>query len=135
MELWLSPTQQKAYQYILDLERFITKQQTLISFTPHYVLHSQASRKQYIGCFSSGRFCPPELEYEGKVEGATIVGEALRQIIIANKDISQWFRYASYYYQNCLRKAGENLWQQQNSQLCSEAAMMSSDINTTSITQ
>lgn len=74
MEIWLSPTQEKAYQYILDMQLFIQNQPEKISFAPHFVLHSQSNRKQYIGCYSSGRFCPPELEYEGKSEGSNIMG-------------------------------------------------------------
>jgi hypothetical protein len=111
MELWLSPTQSDAYAYILELWKFITKQTELIQFYPMFVLHSQTDKKQYIGCYSSGRFCPPELEFEGKMEGSKVVGEALRQIIIVNKMMHKWFDYASLYYTRCLKgKNAEELW-------------------------
>jgi len=35
---------------------------------------------------------------EGKPEGAKVVGEALRQIIIADRGSHKWFDYASNFY-------------------------------------
>jgi hypothetical protein len=77
---------------------FVTSQARDIYFQPRFVLHSQEQRRQYVGCLSSGRFCPVEVEFEGKTEGINIVKESLRQIIIAEKSMSAWFKYAHYYY-------------------------------------
>lgn len=70
------------------------------------MLHSQQSRAtQYLGCLSSGRYCPPELEFEGTPAGGKIVGEALRQVIIARGDIGKWYAYAGLYVDKCLGQA------------------------------
>jgi hypothetical protein len=58
LELWLSPVDAAAYEFILSLEDFITGQPEVVGFTPHYVLQSQRESKIYIGCLSSGRYCP-----------------------------------------------------------------------------
>lgn len=119
IQLWLSPTQDTAYQYILNFKNFIKNQSDKVAFKPRFVLHSQTNRKQYIGCYSSGKYCPPDLEFEGKPEGSKIVGQSLRQLIIAANDQSKWFDYVNYFSQKCLRTWSLNLWLQQNSELCS----------------
>ena len=55
------------------MQDFLAKQEEIVSFTPHYVLQSQRESKNYIGCLSSGRYCPSEIEYEGRYEGKNIV--------------------------------------------------------------
>ncbi len=49
------------------MKDFIVNQPQIVSFSPHYVLQSQKERKNYVGCLSNGRYCPIEIEYEGKI--------------------------------------------------------------------
>lgn len=66
VQVWFSPTERQSYLFLLDIKSFIQRQSDVVSFTPHYVLQSQRESKNYIGCLSSGRYCPTEIEYEGK---------------------------------------------------------------------
>lgn len=58
VELWFSPTEASSYEFLLKMKDFLTGQPDVLSFTPHYVLQSQRETKNYIGCLSSGRYCP-----------------------------------------------------------------------------
>jgi hypothetical protein len=73
LELWFSPTEKQSYEFLFEMQDFLAKQEEIVSFTPHYVLQSQRESKNYIGCLSSGRYCPSEIEYEGRYEGKNIV--------------------------------------------------------------
>lgn len=84
------------------MQQFLSEDTDIVKFTPHYVLQSQRESKNYIGCLSSGRYCPSEIEYEGRYEGKNIVEESLRQIIIWDLDHNKWWKYVSYFYSNCL---------------------------------
>jgi hypothetical protein len=63
IEFWFSPTEAASYRFLLGLKEFLTGQPDLLSFQPHYVLQSQRETKNYIGCLSSGRYCPSEIEF------------------------------------------------------------------------
>lgn len=110
MELWFSPTESKAITYITEMKSFILNQPDNILFQPRFVMHSQTATKQYVGCFSSGRFCPPEIEFEGKPEGTKILSESLRELIIARGNLKKWFRYVYQFERRCLRVKEAELW-------------------------
>ena len=105
VELWFSPTEASSYEFLLKMKDFLTGQPEVVSFTPHYVLQLQRETKNYIGCLSSGRYCPSEIEFEGKYEGKNIVEESLRQLIIWKMDITRqkWWSYIEQFHNNCLR--------------------------------
>ena len=62
-ELWFSPTETASYSFLLEIKDFLTSQPESVKFTPHYVLQSQRDAKIYLGCFSSGKYCPTEIEF------------------------------------------------------------------------
>ena len=75
------------------MKDFLLLQAGEVDFSPNYVLQSQREEKNYIGCYSSGKYCPTEIEFEGKYEGANIVEETLRQIILWKISSTQWWTY------------------------------------------
>ena len=73
VEMWFSPTEKESYEFLLEMREFLTGQDEYLSFRPHYVLQSHRETTNFLGCYSSGRYCPTEIEYKGKPEGANIV--------------------------------------------------------------
>jgi hypothetical protein len=43
------------------MKDFLQGQPDVVKFSPHYVLQSQREAKKYIGCYSSGKYCPSEI--------------------------------------------------------------------------
>ena len=107
IEMWFSPTEVDSFAFLLGMRDFLTEQQSFLSFKPHYVLQSQRDTTNYLGCYSSGRYCPTEIEYKGKSEGSNIVSETLRQIIIWDLSPSLWWDYIDQFYHNCIRNVPE----------------------------
>ena len=106
VEVWFSPTEPESYDFILDMQEFMSKQEDRLSFAPHYALQSQRDTKNYMGCLSSGRYCPTEVEFQGRHEGINVVEEALRQVILWKMSKLQWWKYLKYFRDTCLGQEG-----------------------------
>jgi hypothetical protein len=80
-------------------------------FHPHHVLwyctgcKAGGFQAPSPNCLSGGRYCAPDPDGNGPLEGRAIVYEDLRQICVyqltGDKGVKSWFEYVSNVYQNC----------------------------------
>ena len=82
-----------------------------LHFYPHHVLWYCTGCKAgnfqapSPNCLSGGRYCAPDPDGDGPLEGRAIVYEDLRQICVyqltGDKGVKGWFEYVGRVYQNC----------------------------------
>lgn len=85
--------------------------QQSLHFYPHHVLwyctgcKAGGFQAPSPNCLSGGRYCAPDPDGDGPLEGRAIVYEDLRQICVyqltGDKGVKGWFEYVSRVYQNC----------------------------------
>lgn len=49
------------------MEKFLNNEKNEVTFSPRFAMHSQKDRKSFIGCYSSGMYCPGEIEFDGRL--------------------------------------------------------------------
>jgi len=113
-------TTKNAFKFIKDFKDFYLQAQDAFDFEPHYVTWSYVSDKPknieitYDDCLSSGRYCSPDPDHEGPLQGADVVMENLKQICIWRTSPIKWWSYIEK-FEKCLSH--------ENQKFCSELVL------------
>ncbi|CAD8184986.1 unnamed protein product [Paramecium octaurelia] len=107
-EYWFSSMDQKSYKFLRQFYSFHMQMNESLQFTPHYTLGRCAQcaktnfNKKDSLCLSGGRYCAPDPDGDGPLDGQDAVREVVRQLCIYKMDKIKWWKYAIKYSQQCL---------------------------------
>jgi len=100
-------TTNNAYKFIRDFKDIYSKAGDSFKFEPHYVTWYCAPCKELNfattneDCVSGGRYCAPDPDNEGPLQGRDVVMEDLRQICLWRNYPSTWWSYVDK-FEKCI---------------------------------
>mmetsp|Transcript_10367 Transcript_10367/g.11801 ORF Transcript_10367/g.11801 Transcript_10367/m.11801 type:complete len:471 (-) Transcript_10367:137-1549(-) len=105
LDLWLSGTDERSFKLVQGLKQMIEKiGYDKVIPKPYYAIWycpycKELNYKTYENpnCYSGGRYCSPDPDDAGPLNGRDIILEDLRQLCLADLSIESWFQYMSDY--------------------------------------
>jgi hypothetical protein len=117
VDLWYTAADKTVYEFVSNISNYLWAFGQQIKFTPHFVTWYSASAKStnWTGpnpsdCLSAGRYCAPDPDNDGPLNGGWVIREDLSQICIYRTwDVDGYFHYMLRVHAQCMQNPEANL--------------------------
>lgn len=109
IELWLSGLDERSFDLVKNLKEYIDKfNPDTVAVTPYYAIwycpycrETNYTTDENMNCLSGGRYCAPDPDESGPLNGRDILYEDLRQLCIHTLSTKSWFDYMAHFDTKC----------------------------------
>jgi len=102
LEIWLANTNNNSIVLLQNMKPWIEKIYDLISFVPHYPIYSTTDPED-LNCVAKGKYCSPDPDGEGPLNGRDIIQEDLRELaLFYGWSPNDWWTYVTSLNPSCM---------------------------------